>query len=386
MDMLNIIQRTSCFIFLLALFAGLAGKFTSPLSAQSIRSSAQKELKLFDPINAGAGSISLAATSGTQSYALRFPVASPVANQILGVSAFSAGVATLNWINPVTIPGSGSNGQVVFWSGVNSQSGSGQLFWDDVAKKLGIGTSSPQQKLSISEPTNSDLEVSMHARGGNKLRSQLTFGVKNHDSDLVGGAIGSNGNIGGGLTLNGNSNDISVGTAHMLIKPDGEIFINGGSDKGDYKLQINGDLVAESARFTDVISGGYSANLGLKNDGTLTKSSSDVRLKKNIETIVNPIEKVLALRGVTYNWIDSASPRRMMGMIAQEVLPVVPELVFQNESDGFYGINYGETSGLLVEAIKAQQTMIHELKNSLLALQEELKLLKQQMVSLPPKR
>lgn len=66
----------------------------------------------------------------------------------------------------------------------------------------------------------------------------------------------------------------------------------------------------------------------------------------------------------------------MMGMIAQEVLSVVPELVFQNESDGFFGINYGETAGLLIEAIKAQQLTIQELKKSLSVQQEEINSLK----------
>lgn len=383
--MVNLFREKKYFVFLLALWIGLAGKFSSTLSAQSIRSSAQKELKLFDPSGAGTGSISLNAGNGTQNYALRFPAQTPGVNQTLSVSSISAGVASLAWSNASTISGNGSNGQLAFWTGSSSQSGSSHLFWDDAAKRLGIGTSSPQEKIAINEPTNSDLEVSMHARGGNKLRSQLSFGVRDNNSNLVGGAIGSDGNKGGGLILNGNTNDISSGTPHMLVESDGEIFLNGGTDKGDYKLQINGDLVSVSARFTNVSSGGYNSSLNLKSDGTLTKSSSDVRLKKNIETISDPIEKVLSLRGVTYNWIDSSTPRKMMGMIAQEVLPVVPELVFQNESDGFYGINYGETTGLLIEAIKAQQTLIQDLKKNLLAQKEEINLLKQQMGASQPK-
>jgi hypothetical protein len=171
--------------------------------------------------------------------------------------------------------------------------------------------------------------------------------------------------------LNGNTGDISVSTPHFLLKTDGEILINKLSDLGNYKLQIDGDLASKSARFTDVISGGYSSNLGLKNDGTLTKSSSDFRLKKSIETISNPLEKVMALRGVTYNWKDSTMPKRMMGMIAQEVMKVAPELVFQNEGDGYYGILYGETSGLLVEAIKEQQKLIQDLNISLGKLKQE---------------
>lgn len=384
--MLKIIQTKNHFIFLLAFFLGLAGKlFTSTLSAQSIRSSAQKEIKLFDPTGTGNGNIGFSAAGGTQSYTLRFPVTPPAANQLLGVSSFSAGIASLSWSTPLAGIGSGASGQVAYWSGPNSQTGSNDLFWNASNKRLGIGTSSPSEKLTINEPSIANVAVSIIARGGDKLRSQLTFGVKDNNSSLVGGSLGSDGNIGGGLILNGNSNDLSVGTAHMLIKPDGEIFLNGGSDKGNYKLQINGDMVSESARFTQVNSSGYSMSLGITSDGTLAKSSSDIRLKKNVVTIQRPLEKVLALRGVTYNWKDSSMPKRMMGMIAQEVLPIVPELVFQNQTDGYYGINYGETAGLLIEAIKAQQSAIQEMRESLLAQKEEINLLKQQVKLLKPK-
>jgi hypothetical protein len=100
-----------------------------------------------------------------------------------------------------------------------------------------------------------------------------------------------------------------------------------------------------------------------------------MRLKKNIEIISNALDKVIAMRGVTFNWKDSSMPKRMMGMIAQEVQKVVPELVFQNEKDGYYGINYGESAGLLIEAIKEQQKVIQELSRSLSKQGQEMQVL-----------
>jgi hypothetical protein len=153
----------------------------------------------------------------------------------------------------------------------------------------------------------------------------------------------------------------------VYLSSSGELYVNptfnsGGilTDNGNFRLQVIGDIYATSARFATVLNGAYSNPLNLTSDGTLTTSTSDQRLKKNIETIPQALEKVLSLRGVTFNWKDSSMPRRMMGMIAQEVKRVVPELVFQNERDGYYGINYGETTGLLIEAIKEQQKMIQE--------------------------
>ncbi len=112
-------------------------------------------------------------------------------------------------------------------------------------------------------------------------------------------------------------------------------------------LDINGN-----ARIRSIGSGAYSAPVNQMADGTLTTATSDRRFKKNITTIDDALDKVRQLRGVTYNWKDEQNKKRMTGMIAQEVNDVMPELVFQNPTDDYYGIFYGETSGLLVEAIK----------------------------------
>jgi hypothetical protein len=373
--------------FLLAFFLGPAGFFLNFLQAQVTRPSAQKEIKVVDPLNPSNGSVALKAASGTATYTLQLPSAAPAANQFLGVTSVSAGVASMAWSSPSSGigSGSGSNGQVTYWTGTNSQTGSNDLFWDAGSKRLGIGTASPSEKLSINEPLNADVTASMIARGGDNRRSQLTFGVKSVTSSSIGAAIGSDGKLGGGLILNGRTNDISTSAPDIFINSTGELCVNTTTDNGNYKVQINGDLYATSARFINVANSGYVSTLGIQSNGTLTITSSDLRLKKNIETISHPLEKVMALRGVTYNWKDSAMSKRMMGMVAQEVLSVVPELVFENKTTGYYGINYGETSGLLIEAIKEQQKMIQELKKDLSALQIEISSLKKQLNSLQPK-
>lgn len=101
-------------------------------------------------------------------------------------------------------------------------------------------------------------------------------------------------------------------------------------------------------------------------------SSSDIRYKKNIEPIDNALEKVQSLKGVTFDWDNDAFPEtehtkkpefteRATGVIAQDVEKVLPEAVRENE-DGFKNVAYGNMVGLLIEAIKEQQTQIDELK------------------------
>ena len=101
-------------------------------------------------------------------------------------------------------------------------------------------------------------------------------------------------------------------------------------------------------------------------------STSDIRYKKNIEPIDNALDKVQSLKGVTFDWDNDAFPEtedtkkpefteRATGVIAQDVEKVLPEAVRENE-DGFKNVAYGNMVGLLIEAIKEQQTQIDELK------------------------
>jgi hypothetical protein len=132
----------------------------------------------------------------------------------------------------------------------------------------------------------------------------------------------------------------------------------------------------------------YSSNTGNVGIGTSTPSeklevagnvkavsfvySSDRNLKKNIETIQDPLAKIMQLRGVTFNWKSNDQPS--VGLIAQEVKQVFPQLVVGQE--GSMGVQYGNLVAPLIEAVKAQQVEIQGLQtqiNSLKAAQAKLK-------------
>jgi len=92
--------------------------------------------------------------------------------------------------------------------------------------------------------------------------------------------------------------------------------------------------------------------------GNLT-AYSDERLKDNIETITSPLDKVKALRGVTFDKDGECG----LGVIAQETEAVIPEVVMTADDEmGTKSVAYGNMVGLLIEAIKEQQTQIDDLK------------------------
>lgn len=106
-------------------------------------------------------------------------------------------------------------------------------------------------------------------------------------------------------------------------------------------------------------------------------ASSDIRLKANIEVIPEAMEKVMKLSGYTFDRTDvkydehgdPETPIRQTGVIAQEVLEVLPEAVTggptEDDPDGHYSVAYGNMVGLLIEAIKEQQKQIDDLKRRL---------------------
>lgn len=93
---------------------------------------------------------------------------------------------------------------------------------------------------------------------------------------------------------------------------------------------------------------------------------SDQRLKENIITIDKPMEKIMQMRGVYYNKKDDASKTRNVGVIAQEVESIFPEVIHTSiESEHYKTVAYGNMTALLVEGMKAQQSTIHSLQTTL---------------------
>ncbi len=93
---------------------------------------------------------------------------------------------------------------------------------------------------------------------------------------------------------------------------------------------------------------------------------SDVRSKTDIETISGSLDTIGNIRGVTYRNIvsGSATGSRMMGVIAQELEPYLPEIV-STDGDGYKSVKYGNLTALLIQAVKEQQEQIEELKEEI---------------------
>ena len=180
--------------------------------------------------------------------------------------------------------------------------------------------------------------------------------------------------------------DYALGNTHYWTGAQNNFTGNGNTGGTNNVGMVVYSTGGNGAQFSFHRSGAYAINMGLDSDnviriggwsaspnrfqmdmsGNLTMSGdvtaySDSRVKENIATIENALSKVLALRGVSYNRIDSDDKKTKIGVIAQETLPIVPEVVNQ-DNDGMYNVSYGNLAGLFIEAIKEQQKEIEELK------------------------
>jgi len=105
----------------------------------------------------------------------------------------------------------------------------------------------------------------------------------------------------------------------------------------------------------------YPSTANMTINGTLTQNS-DIRKKENIVEIDNCIDKVKAMRGVYYNRNDFNTEVTKVGVIAQEVEKVLPELILESPDDGLKSVAYAELTAVLINAIKEQQETIEDLK------------------------
>ncbi len=107
---------------------------------------------------------------------------------------------------------------------------------------------------------------------------------------------------------------------------------------------LNGEANLTFDGSTLAVTGAITASTTITATGNIT-AFSDERLKTDVETIENALDKVMSMRGVTY----TMQAEKGTGVIAQEVEKVLPEVVVDNE---YKSVAYGNMVGVLIEAIK----------------------------------
>jgi hypothetical protein len=160
---------------------------------------------------------------------------------------------------------------------------------------------------------NSTSEAAMRMRGGALIGPNTSYGAY-----LRIGASGWTGDHSSVFVTNGN--------LHLDAQPGFSLYL---AWYNTSTINVGGSIVA---------------------NGNIT-AYSDIRVKDNVETIPNALDKLNQIRGVTYTRTDrDDKERRYAGVIAQEIEKVLPEAIFENEE--YKSVDYNATIGLLIQAVK----------------------------------
>ena len=105
----------------------------------------------------------------------------------------------------------------------------------------------------------------------------------------------------------------------------------------------------------------YSGGVYLTQGATSWTANSDIRLKNINSHIENAVEKLSTLQTINFSYKDDKFKKQNLGLIAQEVEKIFPELIDKN-NNGMLGVRYTELVPVLIKAIQEQQIEINELK------------------------
>jgi hypothetical protein len=234
----------------------------------------------------------------------------------------------------------------------------GQIAWaDGSTNKFGINTTYLFSKLQQGQPTFD---------GYNGMYNDDRVGISNHGS-LTGLMLASTYNDATypeyGLVFIQGPSTSSYNV--WSLSPDGPAA--GDSLNFIYQAQSS-NIHAVSPRFIMDGNGDFHA------DGDIiaySSTASDERLKNNIITIDNALDKVKKLRGVSFVWNNGKrKDQKDIGVIAQEVEKVIPEIVyekelstFSHEKDIYKTVDYEKLTAVLIESVKELSAKVEALEN-----------------------
>lgn len=206
-------------------------------------------------------------------------------------------------------------------------------------RTIGVATHAEGRSTTASGDTS-------HAEGD----ATTAIGVGSHSEGVGTKAIGDYSHAGGDASTSSGQtsfvhgqNSVAVGSSTIVLGSS----ITGTSNNTTYVNALNIKTVGAGPGVTDI---------GVDANGNVVNQASDLRLKQNISTIENALDKVKALRGVKYQWKDTVNGGTdfRIGFIAQEVNQVEPLLTFtdKNSEEQYMGVQYKDVTALLVEAVK----------------------------------
>lgn len=228
---------------------------------------------------------------------------------------------------------------------------------------IGIGTSSPQNSLVVSNAGAEGVEIYANSNGGNIFAyNRSTSAYKNLILAAGGGNVGI-GTIAPDFQLEVKANTTNYST---MVKnssgttPNGlYIYFDASSSSNTSQQFLRAESTAghKAAIYTNGTFGSATSTYG---------GISDIKLKENIVSATPKLSDLLQVNIVNYNFIKDENKEKHLGVIAQELENIFPNMVFETIDDktgeSTKSVKYSIFIPMLIKAIQEQQAQIDELK------------------------
>jgi hypothetical protein len=259
----------------------------------------------------------------------------------------------------------GIAGRVAYYGPSGAATGDANFTFNDTSDIVQVGTTSSVVRIGPVDAIVNGLTVSNN--GG----SQACFIGLNSVGDIFLGqgsmpagqgnvSVQKDVNVGGWINIAG-AGQLRLGSASYIVNQ------SGGTPPNDILLNVDSiAALSVSAGGTNFDPGNGSGAVYTRSTNSFTAvaftATSDIRTKNSIVTVDSALDKVMKMRGVFFER-NTHPGERCLGVIAQEVEEVLPEVV-HTDKDGMKSVSYGSIVGLLIEAIKEQQEIIKGLSRS----------------------
>lgn len=291
-------------------------------------------LKVYESTNTNAITITAPSSLGAGGYNFNLPATAGTSGQVLlsgggGSNAMTWGTLTVS--SGGTGISNGVQGGIPYFASSTTMASSAAL--TQHALVVGGGTSGAPSTLSVGAAntflTGTGADPAWTSTTADTFTQYALLAGRSGGQTLYGGTGASD-----NLTLRSSSGGT---TGYVLLQSTGgTVGVGTTAPSTSYALDVSGSVRATSGMYA-----------------TGFFYTSDRRLKENIQTIENPIDKIMALRGVNFQWRETK--QEDMGFIAQEVEQVLPE-VMGTRPDKTFGeiktVKYANIVALTVEAIK----------------------------------
>jgi hypothetical protein len=245
----------------------------------------------------------------------------------------------------------------------------------NASQNVGIGTTSPSEKLTVDGNINIPIGRSFYSYLEN-------YGMGTPDSAGLQIFAATGDSVRFGKRSSGTF------TENMRIDASGKLLVGQITNPATSSIVVKVETLVANGVNAQITSntgtsfpwsnynatGTYVGGITCTSSATSFPTSSDKRLKKNIEDAPSAIDKILTTQVVSHDWIDD-NAHVEYGFIAQDLQSIIPQAVIEgtDKEDGSinmpWGVDYSKIVPLLTKAIQEQQTIINDLKARVTALE-----------------